>query len=623
MRPDRALRAACLLTALAATACAVPVRAERVDSRESYAHIRANVLSGDEPSADAQLVLERADLRDAWESDPAEAIVRLHRAAAQVDTRARLFGLAELSLAEGFRSGDARWHLGAAVYAWLYLFGRADAPPPTAFDPRFRVACDIYARGLAEAFRDPESDAFVPRAGANPLPIGAIDVSVPSATLRVGDVAFDRFEAADDFAVLGMRSRVRSEGIGTPLVASRSRAEAADGGATDADGRTRLVPGSMTPRTRLAATALLRVDAELADLESGRARAKLEFVHATGAPTVLVAGRDVPVATDVTTPIAVGLPESKLWGFELSSFLSKDEAAFDNGIFLLAPYQRGKIPLVLVHGTASSPARWAEMVNELAADPVVASHYQVWLFIYATGSPILVSAQSLRKAIAETAAAVDPKGEDAALRRMVVAGHSQGGLLTRLLVTTSGDRFWHNVSEEPFESLDLTPDERTKLRSIIWFEPVPQVERVVFLATPHRGSFVAGGFFGKLGSDLISLPGNLVTGTTNIVRRNFARLTKDHVGALPTAVDNMQPGSTFVQALADCPLSPRVKVNSIVAVDGDGPPEEGDDGVVAYESAHLTDAESEIVVRSPHSCQGDPATILEVRRILREHAGKK
>jgi len=48
-------------------------------------------------------------------------------------------------------------------------------------------------------------------------------------------------------------------------------------------------------------------------------------------------------------------------------------------------------------------------------------------------------------------------------------------------------------------------------------------------------------------------------------------------------------------------------------------PPEGDDGVVKYSSAHITGVESELVVRSGHSCQGMPKTIEEVRRILREH----
>ncbi len=53
---------------------------------------------------------------------------------------------------------------------------------------------------------------------------------------------------------------------------------------------------------------------------------------------------------------------------------------------------------------------------------------------------------------------------------------------------------------------------------------------------------------------------------------------------------------------------------------GEGPPEDGNDGVVAYRSAHIDEAVSELVVRSSHSCQGNPETIEEIRRILLEHA---
>jgi hypothetical protein len=52
----------------------------------------------------------------------------------------------------------------------------------------------------------------------------------------------------------------------------------------------------------------------------------------------------------------------------------------------------------------------------------------------------------------------------------------------------------------------------------------------------------------------------------------------------------------------------------------DGPKEKGDDGVVAYQSAHIDEAVSEVVVRWNHSVQGQPAAIEEVRRILLEHA---
>jgi pimeloyl-ACP methyl ester carboxylesterase len=331
----------------------------------------------------------------------------------------------------------------------------------------------------------------------------------------------------------------------------------------------------------------------------------------------------VPLAFDLTAPLANQLTNSRVWDFELGGFLSADDSGIENSMILMGPYRRGRIPLILVHGTASSPARWAELLDELAADPVVSARYQPWLFIYRTGAPILVSAASLRKAITETVRANDPRSEDPALARAVVVGHSQGGLLTRLMATSSGDRFWRNVSEEPFDSFELNDGERAALRDALFFEPVPQVGRVVFLATPHRGSYVAGNFLGRLGSSLISLPSSVMEQVSGAVTRNLARISGDHLGALPTAVDNMAPGSPFCLALADLPIDPRVRVNSIVAVDGDGPAESGDDGVVMYESAHLPDAESEIVVRSPHSCQGDPVTILEVRRILRLHAAEK
>ena len=71
--------------------------------------------------------------------------------------------------------------------------------------------------------------------------------------------------------------------------------------------------------------------------------------------------------------------------------------------------------------------------------------------------------------------------------------------------------------------------------------------------------------------------------------------------------------------LADIPIEPGVTSHSIIAIKGDGDPMEGDDGVVEYKSAHLDGVASEFIVRSEHSCQENPFTIEEVRRILLEH----
>jgi hypothetical protein len=65
-----------------------------------------------------------------------------------------------------------------------------------------------------------------------------------------------------------------------------------------------------------------------------------------------------------------------------------------------------------------------------------------------------------------------------------------------------------------------------------------------------------------------------------------------------------------------------VAAHSIIAVRGDGPVVDGNDGVVQYSSAHLDEAASELVARSGHSTQANPRTIAEVRRILLLHLRK-
>jgi triacylglycerol esterase/lipase EstA (alpha/beta hydrolase family) len=277
--------------------------------------------------------------------------------------------------------------------------------------------------------------------------------------------------------------------------------------------------------------------------------------------------------------------------------------------------------VVFVHGTASSPARWAEMTNELMNDPVLGQRYQFWFFLYNTGNPVAYSAMGLREALQHIVADVDPKGKDPALRQMVVIGHSQGGLLTRLMATGSGTRFWDNVSEQPFDQVEMPAETRQLLREGMFFDPVPAVRRVIFIATPHRGSFRATNFVVNLIQRLVRLPGTLVTQLQGLLAEPaFAELRGR---GLPTSVENMSPGNPFLVAYNEISIDSRVTAHSIIAVRGDGPILGKTDGVVAYESAHLEGVASEKVVRSGHSTQGHPETIEEVRRILREHVGSR
>jgi pimeloyl-ACP methyl ester carboxylesterase len=364
-------------------------------------------------------------------------------------------------------------------------------------------------------------------------------------------------------------------------------------------------------------TAFVRFDNPLRSLVENRLQAGIELYTFDQASTVRVGERDVPLELETTAALAYQLEGAAVWDMELAGFRFAEPPLLADGLIMLHPYRAGRIPVVLVHGTASSPARWAEMYNELQNDPVLRGRYQFWLFQYSTGQPILYSALLLRRALRAVVAEVDPEGRDAALRRMVIVGHSQGGLLTKLMAIESGNRFWANVSPEPLDQLRAPAETRELLREAMFFEPFPSVERVVFVATPHRGSFRAVGWVLGVVRRLVTLPARLVSQFQGV----FAGPEFAHLGAsrIPTSVDNMSPGHPFIRALADSPIDPRITAHSIIAVERTGPLIGQTDGVVGYESAHIEGVASERVVRSSHSTQGHPETIEEMRRILREH----
>jgi len=118
-------------------------------------------------------------------------------------------------------------------------------------------------------------------------------------------------------------------------------------------------------------------------------------------------------------------------------------------IYLLDPYDPNKTPLLMVHGLQSTPVAFAALVNALRSDPVIRAKYQTWQFYYASGTPVLANAAELRDSLAETLHALDPKDHDAATKRIVVLGHSMGGVISHTLVSSSQDRVWGSVFRVP------------------------------------------------------------------------------------------------------------------------------------------------------------------------------
>lgn len=621
-RPNALIRLCLAVLVLIVSGCGTPVGVKHVDIQTAYRIQTESALSERQPSEPAKTVLRRLGLMDRFDAQPAQVLAELHQGLRPSDDEDRLFALAELSFLHADRTHDRAYFLASAIYAWALLFPEDDtARRIEASDPRYRLAYDLYnqavAKGLAaKRGKGADQDEVRLAPWSYKLPFGTLRVKLDESGLMWGGYRLDRYIPTTTLEVRGLRNRYRSPGIGVPLAASLASAASAQGVGSHRLG----------PRMKVPVTALLFFDHVRARLASGMLEGTIEVHAADEARTVKIDGRVEPLESDPTAALAYQLEGSPLYDAEITGFLRggilrglfpRDRA--EDGLFMLQPYKPGKIPVVLVHGTASSPARWAELFNELNGDARIRDRFQVWVFIYDSGNAIGYSAGRLRAALTAAVHEFDPQGKDPALHSMVVIGHSQGGLLTKLTAVDSGTRFWDRNSDKPFETIQVEPETRTLLQQSLFFTPLPFVKRVVFVATPHHGALLASGRIGAIATWLVTLPVDLFSRAALAVTQIGDEKLQRMLRRPPTAVDNMNPENPGLQILQSIPVDPRVSAHSIICVKGDGPKEEGDDGVVAYASAHIDEAASEKVVRWDHSCQGQPEVIEEIRRILLEH----
>jgi pimeloyl-ACP methyl ester carboxylesterase len=600
-----------LAAALTAAACATPVGIDRADPSAVRAERLQNVLSNGRMSPVSSIVLQQRGLEPLWSDSPEQALGALREGVLDAPDRLdRLVALGELSFLHGQRTGATEHYLAAALYAWIVLFPKDLSHQVSPFDPRFRGMAEVYngALGLA-LLPDPGPDR-APLQMRQRLPFGWVTLRHDDEMTVWGQHRLVSFDHSDAYRVRGLRNRHLRPGLGAPLLAAVDPLEA------DSDVH---VPSNI----RVPVTILLRFDDAEAQLAAGELSAELDVYVMDATRFVEIDDQRVPLEYEPTVALAATLEGSPIWENETTGLLRGDFNPLGRdaptGLILVHPYRHGRIPLVLVHGTASSPGRWADLVNELQGAPELGDRYQIWLYLYPSGNPILFSARGLRQALAETIELLDPEGRDPALRQMVVIGHSQGGLLTRMLVSDSGDQYWTTVvGDFAFEELDLPEHTRHLLAESMFFEPQPHVERVIFLSTPHRGSYRVQPRAVSLASQLISFPAELGEGLRDLTLDAEGRVQLK-LRSLPTSIENMEPGSAFMRALEKMPVEgPHHSVVGI-GVRGDAPLEEADDGVVAYSSAHLDSAESELVVAWGHSLQARPEVIREVMRILALH----
>ena len=612
--------------ALILSGCATPVSVKHVDIPTAYRNQTASAISSSRPSNASSIVLRQHGLQDRFETEPALVLAELHKGLKPVDDDDQLFALAELSLLHAQETHDRAYYLASAVYAWSLLYpgdGKAMQIPPT--DPRFRLAYDIYNQAVAEGLAAPgdaEENEVRLKAGNYKLPFGTLQVSLDESGMSWGGYPLDRFISTTALEVDGLRNRYHNAGIGVPLAASLAKTPASE----------KKVVGSnrLGQYTKVPVTTLLRFDNARAGLSKGKIQGRIEVYATDQTSTVTIDGQKRPMESDATAALAYQLNDSPIYAMEIAGFFKasvftsglvpKDRA--QDGIFTLQPYRPGKIPVVLVHGTASSPARWAELINELNGDPKIRERFQIWLFIYDTGRGVGYSAGRLRKALTNTVRELDPEGKDPALQNMVVIGHSQGGLLTKLTAVDSGTKFWDLISDKPFEHMKLGPEAREFIQQSAFFTPLPFVRRVVFISTPQHGAMLAASqWVTELAAKFVKLPLTVVNTTALMAQKAIASGDEKVAAKLSrpmTSIDTMNPNNPTLQTLASIPVT-AVPAHSIIAVEGDGPKEEGDDGVVAYKSAHIDESVSEFIVRWNHSCQGQPEVIEEIKRILFEH----
>ena len=304
------------------------------------------------------------------------------------------------------------------------------------------------------------------------------------------------------------------------------------------------------------------------------------------------------------------------------------EAARLTGLYHLEPYDDRRIPVIFVHGLMSDAKTWSQMLNTLLHDPVLRQKYQFLGFAYSSGNPVFISAATLRKALCELREKlVKQKRSTEAFDKMVLIGHSMGGLLSKLQITSCREELLLKqlkIKDSSALKNKLDPRESKRLEEILNFDPAPFVRRVIFIAVPHRGSAVAKSWIGRVGASLIRLPATLVRRNIQIITDllKSKEIDADHIPG-GTGIDNLRPDDMMLQLLGSLKMAPAVPFHSIIGNrKAQGIPG-GSDGIVPYSSSHLDGAESEIVVKSGHSVQQNELAIQEVRRILLNHTEPK
>src|SRR6202040_4365111 len=121
---------------------------------------------------------ERNALGQRFKSDPELALAELNSGLGKPDERDRLFALSELSFAHAEESGKESYYLASAAYAYAFLFPATPADAPGPYDPRLRLAVDLYNRGVAFGLASKDGKEVDLSERQLSLPFGSLDLRV-------------------------------------------------------------------------------------------------------------------------------------------------------------------------------------------------------------------------------------------------------------------------------------------------------------------------------------------------------------------------------------------------------------------------------------------------------------
>jgi pimeloyl-ACP methyl ester carboxylesterase len=421
---------------------------------------------------------------------------------------------------------------------------------------------------------------------------------------------FDELIPADYVKITGFNKRTRVNGLGVPLVGVRERTEA------------RKAELSFQPPNRGVFVAL-GCFAEFEPRGENGPPMQITLFDLDRTTTVRVGGKSIPLAGDFTAPLALSFSGINDLMLGIRAILNLGASADANGIYLIEPFDPNRIPILLLHGLTSSPLVWRNVATDAMENPLIRKNFQFWYVFYSTGVPVSQSASLIREKIAIVRRLGDPDGRSSASKNMVVVGYSMGGVIARVLATEMGDQFWAVVSRKPFDQVELEPDDREELRRLLFWKPVPGVNEVIFLATPHRGTRMADASFAQLGRKLVGLPASLLRFQERVLSAAIDALDGVKVSRRSfTGIDSLSPEAPIYRAFERAPFAPGLTYHSVIGDRGRGDSPESSDGVVGYWSSHLEDAESELIVPTGHDVQTHPNTEAKIKKILLRYLSK-